>query len=61
MALVGLCATLVWPPRETWITVLDQDDASVCRLDVPARDAEADWFRIVQAVLGEQADACDRD
>ncbi|NLG51125.1 MAG: cytochrome c biogenesis protein ResB [Chloroflexi bacterium] len=61
LALVGLCATLVWPPRETWITVLDQDDASVCRLDVPARDAEADWFRIVQAVLGEQADACDRD
>lgn len=57
LALVGLGAAVVWPPRETWITVLGQGAVSFCRLDVSARDAEADWFRIVQAILGAQTHA----
>jgi len=57
LALLGVCATMIWPRRETWITVMGQGGASFCRLDIPARDAEADWFRIVQAILGEQAHA----
>lgn len=52
---LGLLAAAIWPPREVWVTLVEQDNRSFCRLDVPSRDSEADWFRGIQAILGEEA------
>jgi len=51
LALLGMAGMLFWPPRWAWVQVEERGKDCVCRVDVAARDARADWMRQLEGAL----------
>jgi hypothetical protein len=56
LILLGLVAMVAWPPRGIWVAMRQEEGGTYCRLFLPRRDCEADWFQRASEALVQGAD-----
>ena len=57
LMLLGIAALVAWPPRGIWVAMRQEEGGTYCRLSLPRRDGEADWFQRASEALVQGSDA----